>query len=57
MAEKGLELGKKAHSRGFSFNPSPKSIVKSQDSKSIVKSQVAALKPNDIQFEGGDDYA
>ena len=38
MIEKGLEVGKKAHSRGFSFNPSPKSIVKSQDSKSIVNS-------------------
>ena len=57
MVEQGLDMAKKTHSRGFSFNPSPKSIVKSQDSKSIVKSQVNGLKQDDIQFEGGDAYA
>jgi hypothetical protein len=47
IIEKGLVIGAKEHKRGFSFNPSPKSIHKSQDN-GINK---------DDQFEGGDAYA
>ena len=47
IIEKGLIMAKREHTRGFSFNPSPKSIRKSQDK---------ALNP-DLQLEGGDVYA
>ena len=47
MTEKMLTLAKKEHTRGFSFNPSPKSIRKNQDK---------GLTP-DVQLEGGDAYA